>query len=114
MLRAFAYGELTNQRPILEDSVVIDRNRNDEQLAVVCRIAADAEDVVEQTDFGRFELAVSRQPALEKDPLRHAHARDLLDVTFEHHVVERLAILAPYEIRAEGLEHVLEWKGARP
>ena len=77
-------------------------------------IARDAEDVVEQPDLRRLEAAVAREPALEKDSLRHALARDELHVALEDRVVQRLAVFSSHEIRAERLEHVLERKGARP
>src|SRR5262245_55589171 len=80
----------------------------------VLRIAADPQDVVEQADLRRFELPVSRQPALQADPLSHALPGDELDVALEHRMIEWLAVFPADEIRSERLEDVLERKRARP
>src|SRR5439155_26363707 len=62
----------------------------------------------------RPEPAVAREAPFRKKPLRHAVLGDQTYVLLEHCVIQGLPEPAPYEIRPERFEHVLEGPHTRP
>src|SRR5262249_18739467 len=86
--------DLAEQRAVLQHTVEVDGHGDHVQRAPRARLAPRAQQVVEQAQLGLAEAPVARQAALQEDALRHAVARDELDIALEHGVVERLAVAA--------------------
>ena len=72
--------QFPNQGAILEDPVVVDRDRYEPDITIKGGIENGSRDVVEETDLGRSEHTVLCQTSLEEDPLGHSVASNQLDI----------------------------------
>ena len=81
--------ELAKKAAVLEDAVVVDPDRHEDDVALAGRIEG-ADHVVEDPELGPAQAPVARQAALGEDRLRDAGLRRHGDVALEDLAVERV------------------------
>ncbi len=105
--------ELAKKAAVLEDAVVVDPDRHEDDVALAGRIEG-AGHVVEDPELGPAQAPVARKASLGKDRLRDAGLRRHGDVALEDLAVERVPGAPPHEVRPHRADERLERPDARP
>ena len=105
--------ELAQQRAVLDHTVVVDAHGNEDQVAFALGVEA-LQHVVEQTELGFAQAPIDGEASLRVHRLRHTAFGRHLHVALQDHAVERIARVAPHEVRAHRTDQPLQRPDARP
>ena len=108
-----SHAAVEQKGAILEDAVVIDPHRDEDEVPGPVRIETP-DHVVEEPEPRGSERAVPREPAFRIHGLRNAVRGRHRDVAFENTPVERVVRVPTHEIRAGGTHEALHRPDARP